>query len=215
MPAEAERRREKLALRCPVVVEGKYDKIKLDAVVSTPVLVLNGFSVFSDSEKMALLRRLCRETGLILLTDSDRAGRFLRSRLKGMLSGPETDGDGGSERIYQVYAPPVRGKEKRKSGYSADGLLGIEGTGTDVLYELLLPFADPEGKPRGAGVTAAEWYADGFSGTDNASGRRVLLARTLRLPETMTGKALLEAVNLLISREQYEEAKRCLNGLKS
>ncbi|MBP5230888.1 MAG: hypothetical protein ILO68_04090 [Clostridia bacterium] len=85
--------REKLRLRCPVAVEGKYDKIRLDAVVATPILVLNGFSVFRDEERLELLRRVVRQTGLILFTDSDRAGAFLRSRLKGLLpkeTGTET-----------------------------------------------------------------------------------------------------------------------------
>ena len=215
MPDEtnmAGQRRPKLKLRCPVAVEGKYDKIKLDAVVETPIFVLNGFSVFSDGEKQALLKRVCMETGLILLTDSDRAGQFLRSRLKGMLPSPDTP---EGKRVYQVYAPSVQGKEKRKKAPSADGILGVEGTDTDTLYELLLPFAADSIERTGAGVTPAEWYADGFSGTDNASGKRVLLARMLNLPETMTGKALLEAVNLLIPREQYEEAKRCLNESRS
>ena len=83
--AEYARKREKLSLRCPVAVEGKYDKIKLDAIVETPILVLNGFSVFHDREKLDMLRAVIAKTGLILLTDSDRAGSFLRSRLKGLL----------------------------------------------------------------------------------------------------------------------------------
>ena len=204
--------RPKLKLRCPVVVEGKYDKIKLDAVVSTPILVLNGFSVFKDDEKQALLKRICKETGLILLTDSDRAGQFLRNRLKGVLPSPDSP-DG--KRIYQVYAPARPGKEKRKQAPSADGILGIEGTDVQTLYELLLPFSDEQAERTGAGVSPAEWFKDGFSGTDNASDRRKELAAKLDLPETLSSKALMEAVNLLVSRAQYEEARQCIGRSRS
>ena len=209
--AEYARKREKLSLRCPVAVEGKYDKIKLDAIVETPILVLNGFSVFHDREKLDMLRAVIAKTGLILLTDSDRAGSFLRSRLKGLL--PEDRSSGKDEgRIYQVYAPPLKGKEKRKSAPSADGLLGVEGTDADILYDLLLPFSrektsvDPV-----RAVTKAEWYADGFTGKQDSSARRRELARALSLPETLTGNALLEALNLLGARDKYEEFKSCHN----
>ena len=204
-------KREKLRLRCPVAVEGKYDKIRLDAVVETPILVLNGFSVFRDEDRLNLLRRVVRTTGLILLTDSDRAGNFLRSRLKGLL--PE--GEAGN-RIYQVYAPPIPGKEKRKDKPSAEGLLGVEGTDAEILYGLLLPFAEETagegGRFSGANITKAEWYADGFSGQPSSSEKRKQLARALSLPETLSGNALLEAVNLLVPREQYEEIKTCLKN---
>jgi len=199
--------RARLRLRCPVAVEGKYDKIKLSAVVETPILVLNGFSVFNDGEKKALLRRVCRETGLILLTDSDRAGQFLRNKLKGLL--PE---DAEGKGVFQVYAPSVEGKEKRKQTPSADGLLGIEGIDTDTLYRILLPFADESGEVRGANVTNEEWYAAGLSGGTNASERRRMLARKAGLPETLTGKALREAVNLLLTREQFEDCLRWLEN---
>ncbi|MBQ2253782.1 MAG: DUF4093 domain-containing protein, partial [Clostridia bacterium] len=69
----------KMRLICPLVVEGKYDKIRLSNLVETPILVLNGFSVFKDKEKKALLQRICKEKGLIFLTDSDHAGNFLRT----------------------------------------------------------------------------------------------------------------------------------------
>ena len=192
---------EKLALRCPVAVEGKYDKIRLENVVSTPVLVLNGFGILHDTEKKRLLARICREQGLILLTDSDRAGTFLRGKLKGILQGGT---------VYQVYAPQIHGKEKRKTAPSADGLLGIEGTDGKALRELLLPFAAENGLPSGAGVSEAEWFAHGFSGGKNASEKRKALAKALDLPDNLTSRGLLEAINLLVSRETYERIRETL-----
>lgn len=188
----------KLRLRCPVAVEGKYDKIRLANFVETPILVLGGFSVFNDGEKKALLRRICAENGLILLTDSDRAGAFLRAKLKGML--PE-------EKLFQVYAPMREGKEKRKTQRSADGLLGVEGIDDETLYALLAPFAAEQAIPAGAGISKAAWYADGFSGGAGSAEKRKKLAKALDLPDNLSSGALLEAVNLLCSAEAYERAK--------
>jgi ribonuclease M5 len=192
---------DKLKLKYPVVVEGKYDKIRLSNLLDSPVVVLGGFSVFHDTEKKLLLKRLCKEKGLILLTDSDRAGAFLRSKLKGIL----TDG-----KVYQVYAPQLIGKEKRKTRASADGLLGVEGIDCDTLREVLKPFACTEADPVSANVTTAEWYADGFSGGENASQRRKKLAKALGLPDNLSSGALLEAVNLLCDRDTYEKAKQSI-----
>ena len=191
----------KLRLRCPVAVEGKYDKIRLANLVETPILVLGGFSVFNDGEKKALLRRICGSCGLILLTDSDRAGAFLRAKLKGMLP------DG---KLYQVYAPMREGKEARKKSPSADGLLGVEGIDDETLYALLAPFADETKLSSGAEITKAQWYADGFSGGEGSSDKRKRLARALDLPENLSSGALLEAINLLCSGEAYERAKESL-----
>lgn len=193
--------KQKLRLRCPVAVEGKYDKIRLANFVETPILVLGGFSVFNDGEKKALLRRVCDESGLILLTDSDRAGAFLRAKLKGML--PEG-------KLYQVYAPMREGKEGRKKAPSADGLLGVEGIDDETLYALLAPFADSSAEPKGAAISKAQWYADGFSGGDGSGEKRKKLARALDLPENLSSGALLEAVNLLCSGEAYERAKESI-----
>lgn len=195
----------KLRLRCPVAVEGKYDKIRLANFVETPILVLGGFSVFHDGEKKALLRRVCAESGLILLTDSDRAGAFLRAKLKGILP---TDGSAG--KIYQVYAPMRAGKEARKKKGSADGLLGVEGIDDETLYALLAPFADKTKEPAGAAISKAQWYADGFSGGEGSAEKRKRLARALDLPENLSSGALLEAINLLCSGEAYERAKESI-----
>lgn len=191
---------EKLNLKFPIVVEGRYDKAKVSVVICSPIICLDGFSVFNSREKQSLLKRLSREKGLIILTDSDRAGNFIRSRLKGILNG----------KLYNVYAPSIFGKERRKKTFSADGLLGVEGIDSQTIKELLLPFVE-ENAPRGANISKTRFYDDGFSGGDNSSVRRANLARELALPETLTSKALLEAINLLITEEEYENAVKRLN----
>lgn len=192
---------QRLKLKYPVVVEGKYDKAKVSLVVSTSVIPLNGFSVFSDDEKKLLLKKLANENGIILLTDSDRAGNFIRSRLKGILKG----------NVYNVYAPSVLGKERRKQKPSADGLLGVEGLSSSVLFDLLAPFAD-DTVVAGASVTKTRFYVDGFSGGADSSTRRKRLAELLSLPTTLTANALLEAINLLINEEQYSAALERINN---
>ncbi len=192
---------EKLNLIYPLVVEGRYDKAKVSLVVGSPIIALDGFSVFNNTEKQQLLERLACEKGIILLTDSDRAGNFIRSKLKGVLKG----------KIYNVYAPSLVGKERRKKHASADGLLGVEGIDSSVLKELLLPFAGNDA-PQGANVSRTEFYDHGFSGGENSAERRKLLARYLSLPETLSSKALLEAINLLVSAEEYENAVMRINN---
>lgn len=190
-----------MRLRYPVVVEGKYDKIRLSNLVETPIIVLGGFSVFNDTQKKALLKRICAENGLILLADSDRAGAFIRSRLKGIL----TEG-----KVFQVYAPQLAGKERRKQAPSADGLLGVEGIACETLREILAPYEIGAQEPVLAGITKAMWYADGFSGKECSAERRKQLAKALGLPDNLSSGALLEAVNLTCSVERYEKAKQSL-----
>ena len=192
---------QKLRLRCPLVVEGKYDKIRVSNIVETPIFVSDGFHFLHDKEKIALLSRVAKEKGLIILSDSDKAGNFIRGRLKSVL------GDG---KLYQVYAPQIAGKEKRKETPSADGLLGVEGIDGKTLRELLLPFAEDQNPPCGAGLTHAEWYADGFSGRPDSGAKRKALAKKLDLPDNLTSDGLLEALNLLYDRETYERIKNTL-----
>ena len=192
---------ERLNLKYPVIVEGKYDKAKLSAVVSSPIITLDGFSVFNNEEKKSILKKLSNDNGVIVLTDSDRAGNFIRSKLKDILKG----------KIYNVYAPAIRGKERRKKSASADGLLGVEGINSNTLKMLLKPF---EGGATivGANVTKTQFYCDGFSGQQNSSENRKALARILDLPETLTANALLEAINLMFSNEQYYEAVKRIDN---
>lgn len=179
---------EKLKLRYPVIVEGKYDKITLSNVVSSAIIVLNGFSVFKNEEKRALIKKLC-ENGAILLTDSDKAGSFIRAKLKGYFK---------DLTLYNVYVPQIEGREKRKKKDSADGLLGVEGMETSVLRDLLSKFkADDCGGNETIRYTKSDMYALGLSGKKNSGENRDRIAEKAGLPKGMTPNAFLEAVNLL------------------
>ena len=192
---------DRLSLKFPVIVEGKYDKAKLSLVVSSPIITLDGFSIFKNDEKKRLLKRLSKEKGIILLADSDRAGNFLRAKLKGIIKG----------NIYNVFTPAIKGKEKRKNKESADGFLGVEGIDSSILRELLLPFAGETVINRSE-ITKARFYEDGFSGINNSSEKRERLAELLDLPKTLTAKALLDAINLLCTEDEYTSAVTRINN---
>ena len=183
----------------PVLVEGKYDKIKLQSLFEGTVMTTGGFSVFHRKEQLAMLRRLADEKGLIVLTDSDGGGKQIRGFLRGVL--PPT-------KVIHLYIPTVEGKEKRKDRASKAGLLGVEGMTPDVLYRLLAPYTSEsvDAPPTGERLTKARLYADGFSGTASAVQAREVLLEALDLPKDLSANALIETVNLLGGMPVYLEA---------
>lgn len=190
----------KLHLDRPVIVEGKYDKEKLLSFVSGTVITTDGFGIFSKKEKLALIRRLASHGGVILLTDSDGAGGVIRSYITSAVP---------AGAVTQLYIPQIKGKERRKKSPSKAGTLGVEGIDTEKLYNLLLPFSREggEGNERRCGkpITKADFYEDGLSGCDGAEARRDLLAAKFELPGGMTPNALLAAVNVLATHEEYKK----------
>jgi ribonuclease M5 len=186
------------AITMPVIVEGRYDKSALLGIFDATVITTGGFSVFNSSEKRALIRKIA-ENGVIVLTDSDAGGKQIRSYLSSILP---------KEKIFNLYIPRIAGKEKRKTAPSKEGMLGVEGVGKDVLMRVLSPFiSDGGAAPAGRGdFTKLELYSDGLFGTDGACERRDALCRALSLPEGMNAKALLEALNVAVRREEYEKA---------
>lgn len=182
-----------------IVVEGRYDKNTLSQVVDATVVTLGGFSVFNDKEKLAFLRRLAEKQGLIVLTDSDGAGFVIRNYLKGALP---------RDRVKQAYIPDIRGKERRKRAPGKEGKLGVEGMSPAVLREALrkagATFEDGEAPERGEALTKADLFALGLSGGTGSAERRRRLLKRLDLPEHLTANGMLEALNLLVSREALE-----------
>lgn len=186
---------ERLKITLPIIVEGRYDKSTLSGFLDATIITTGGFSIFNNKEKQTLLKRLSKD-GVILLTDSDGGGKQIRSFLMGIIP---------RDKIYNLYIPKIIGKEKRKSHASKAGTLGVEGMSRDVLERLLSPFAT--GKDGGNDremITKLDFFRDGLSGTDNSSLRRAELCKIMELPTDMTAKALLEAVNIFLSREEYK-----------
>lgn len=185
---------EKLCVSLPVIVEGKYDKITLSSVLDAHIIPLGGFSVFNAKEKQLLLCRLAEAGGVIVLTDADGGGKQIRSFLSGILP---------KDKVFHLYIPAVAGKERRKTRAGKAGLLGVEGMTPEILRELFAPFANGASLPTRGSLTKADFYRDGLSGTDGAAERRRAFALAAGFPPDMTANALLEAVNLLYTKEAY------------
>lgn len=188
--------REKKRLTLPLIVEGRYDKCTLSSLFSGMIVSLDGFSVFNSKEKQSLLRRIS-DRGIIVLTDSDGGGRQLRSFVSGLLP---------KDKVFHLYIPKIEGKEKRKQKRSKEGYLGVEGMKPELLLKILSPFTEDGGrveKNDKKEVTPLDFYSDGFTGKDSSRLKRRELAHYLGLPEDMTAKALLAAINLVSSYEEY------------
>ena len=185
-------------IREVIVVEGRYDQNTLSQVVDATIVTTGGFGVFNDGEKLAFLRRLAEQRGLILLTDSDSAGFVIRNHLKGAIP---------AEQLKQAYIPDIAGKERRKQKPGREGKLGVEGMRPEVLLEALRRAgATVEGEnnaPQDAAITKAELLEKGLIGPGSAAKRQALLQR-LSLPEHLTPNAMLEALNLLLTRQEWE-----------
>lgn len=183
-----------------IVVEGRYDKNTLSQIVDATVVTLGGFSVFNDKEKLAFLRKLAENQGLIVLTDSDGAGFVIRNYLKGALP---------KELVKQAYIPDIHGKERRKRAPGKEGKLGVEGMKPEIILESLrkagatfLDETDPSVSSPQEPITKADLFELGLSGGPDSAEKRKALLRKLDLPEHLTANGLLEALNLLYSREE-------------
>ena len=188
-------------IREAIVVEGKYDQNTLRQIVDTAVIPTHGFGVMKDRELLAFLRTVAEKRGLILLTDSDGAGFVIRNFLKGALP---------KERVRHAYIPDIAGKERRKKAPGKEGKLGVEGMEPAVLLEALrragATFLDEAAEaPAGTPITKADLYEWGLSGGPDSREKRLALLKTLNLPSHMSANALLEALNLLYTKETFEE----------
>ena len=194
-----------ISIRQAVIVEGKYDKIRLSTLLDALILTTDGFSIFKDKEKMNLIRRLAASRGIVILTDSDSAGFLIRSHLMGSIP---------KEQIINVYIPDVYGKEKRKAAPGKEGKLGVEAMSGDVLLQAFQNagvICETDRSPR-CTVTKADLYADGLSGGENSQSKRHALCRKFGLPERLSQNALLEVLNGMISYEEYRQAVEQLAG---
>lgn len=180
-----------------VIVEGKYDKIKLSSVINGVILCTDGFQIFKDKDKMRIIRHYADTTGIIILTDSDTAGFKIRNYLKGSID---------SDKIINVYIPDIFGKERRKAAPSKEGKLGVEGMDEKILTEAFARAGIIPGEAiaKTGGIDKMLLFELGYSGTPDASERRKALLRSLDLPELMTANALADILNTMLSAEELE-----------
>lgn len=195
---------EKIKIAQTVIVEGKYDKIKLESIIDANILTTSGFSIFNNEEKISLFRKITEKNGIIILTDSDPAGFLLRNKLKGML--PKSD------KIIHLYIPSEKGKEKRKKESSKAGLLGVEGIDADILRNIFEKYKSVKNGNNTCcceKYTKAYFYEIGLSGKEGSNEKRDKISKALGLPAGMTANAFLEAIELLRVRKEELERLIC------
>lgn len=185
-----------------VIVEGKYDKIKLSNILDALIIETNGFGIYKDKERRDFIRRLAKERGLIILTDSDHSGFQIRNFIVNCAKG-------GS--VKHLYIPDVYGKERRKEQPSKEGKLGVEGISDDILIKL---FSDngveyENSQPREL-ITNYDLFAAGISGTPQAGKKKKKLLKQLNLPEFLSTNSLLDCLNSMMSKSEFEALLKSL-----
>lgn len=187
-----------------ILVEGKYDKIKLDQIFDATILTTDGFGIFKQKDKLDLLRRLAENRGLLVFTDSDGAGFVIRNYLKGAI--PEG-------KIYHAYIPDLYGKEKRKAKGSKEGKLGVEGVPDAVIIKAVEQSGALSGKlPVSGEITKADLFALGLSGGTGSAQKRQDLLKALELPANLSPNALLDVLNCITDLEALRVTMEKLEG---
>lgn len=182
-----------------IIVEGRYDKIKLSSMIDGIIIETEGFGIFKDKDKQKLIRKLAETKGIAILTDSDSAGFVIRNFITSIVP---------KEYITNVYIPDIYGKEKRKDSPSKEGKLGVEGVSAEILKEAF--------KKAGIGVsqsktnerkkiTLNDFFDDGLTGDTQSKRKRTDLLKKLDLPERMSTKAMLDILNTFITYDEYKK----------
>ncbi len=185
-----------LKIKQAIIVEGKYDKIRLSNLVDAMIIPTNGFELYKNKETAELIKMLSKKTGIIILTDSDSAGFQIRSRLRNITRGGE---------VINVYIPDIIGKERRKRSPSAEGKLGVEGVDDEILLEAFRKagvFAEERTVPKDP-ITKADLMERGLVGGENSAEKRTKLQRSLGLPVRLSANMLMEILNVMYSREEF------------
>ena len=188
-----------IRIREAIVVEGRYDKNTLSQIVDAPILETAGFGIFKDKQQMKLLRQVAEKRGLIVFTDSDGAGFVIRNHIKSAIDG---------KYLKHAYIPDIPGKERRKSAPGKEGKLGVEGMTPQIILNALRRAGatmDGEAVTTLSRITKQDMMELGLSGGKDSSSLRGMLLRKLDLPEHMSANAMLQALNLLYSKEEISQ----------
>lgn len=185
---------EKIKLDVIIICEGKYDKIKLSSIFDATIITTEGFSIFKDKSKREFLKNISLKKDIVILTDSDSAGFKIRSNLKNLLK--------DSDRIYNIYIPDIYGKEKRKSEYSKEKKIGVEGIEREILVSLFNNFKK-NNKSNSEEIDNILMYELGYIGLTYSNKNRKKLLKLLNLPEQMNTKSLLQVLNILYSKKEF------------
>ena len=180
-----------------IIVEGKYDKIKLGNIIDGTIITTNGFSVFKDEEKKRLIKDMAKKRGLVVVTDSDSAGMMIRNYIKNICQDAE---------IKNVYIPQIIGKEKRKEKAGKENLLGVEGISDSVLISafqkagVLVTGEKGNKEP----ITKNYLYTLGLSGHKDSKEQRRSLANYLGIIENTSSNVFLDIINTFYDKNEFE-----------
>ena len=185
-----------IKIRQAVIVEGKYDKIRLESLIDATIIQTDGFAIFKDKEKQRLIRRLAEKNGILILTDSDSAGFKIRSFLGGCVP---------KDKVIHAYIPDVLGKEKRKDTPSKEGKIGVEGVSEDVIMQalanagVLYENCDEPERP----ITKLDLYYAGLTGGENSTEKRAALLKFYALPSRLTTNSLVKVLNCITTYDRF------------
>lgn len=196
-----------IKLKQAVVVEGKYDKIKLSSLIDAVIIQTNGYGIFKDSDKLALIRYYAAKTGIIIMTDSDSAGFKIRNFIKGAVDKNDT--------VINVYIPDIFGKEKRKLKPSCEGKLGVEGVDKEIILEALAKagVCAESSDNNSEKINKTDLFELGLSGGKNSSLLRKKLLAQLQLPELLSASAMLDVLNTMMDKEKLAEIVRTIGEI--
>jgi len=182
-----------------IIVEGLYDKSRLRQYLDADIIPTNGFAIFKSRDSLSMIKMAAEKKGIVVLTDSDRAGFLIRNHIKSAIP---------PQYVKHAYIPEIKGKEKRKPVPGKEGILGVEGVPAEIVIEALRKAGcrlDGTQAPSGRPVTKQDLFADGLSGRPDSGSKRQALCRLLSFPSRLSANALLEAINALFDYEQYKE----------
>ncbi len=184
-----------LKIKEAVIVEGKYDKIKLSNLIDTLIIETNGFAVFKDKKKLAFIRKLANERGIIVITDSDHSGFQIRNYISSSLP---------KDKIKHIYIPDIYGKEKRKKEPSKEGKLGVEGIDDKILLSLFEKAnIEAQSVEKRDLITSVDMFTLGLSGTPNATQNKKKLLKSLDLPEFLSTSSLISYLNSSMDKKEF------------
>ena len=187
-----------LKIKQAIIVEGNYDKIKLDQIVDATIVVVDGFMIYKNKKMQDMIKRLADASGVVIFTDSDMAGFRIRTFLKNILNG---------KKVYHAYIPDIIGKEKRKDKPSKEGFLGVEGVSDDIIVKSLKDALKDDFEVKNDNrrlVTKTDLFVDGFSGGENSAIYRQRLTDVLKLPHRISANMLIDVINKLYTYEEYK-----------
>lgn len=185
-----------LKIKEAIIVEGKYDKIKLSNIVDTLIIETNGFGIYKDKSRLKFIKKIAKERGIIILTDSDASGFQIRHYIESAVP---------KSQIKNIYTPDIFGKEKRKTKYSKEGKLGVEGIDSKILLERMSSLGIECVDEDRQLITTSTLFEDGLSGCAGSKEKRKKLLKMLELPEFLSSNSFLEVLNSTLTFEEYKD----------